>query len=598
MQSIQELVRKAEENYVRGDTKISKYVDYSMYEVIETIYAYLNSKHISGSTDSQGREKPFFNIVTAAVNIWYRATDIDRKNIRIKANKISDYTKGFLATVHLNSWMKKARFGQFLNEWGRALSQYGSSVVKFVEKDGVLHANVIPWSRLIVDSIDFGKNVKIEKLFFTPSELRQQDKYDKTVVDNLIANVSQAREDLEGHKKDNMSDYIEVYEVHGEMPLSFLTDEDKDEDTYRQQMHVISFQEKKDKGGFEEFTLYSGKEAKDPYMLTHLIAEEGRTLSIGAVESLFDAQWMQNHTIKNMKDQLDLASKLVFQTADANYTGRNVLTAIEQGDILIHADNQPLTQVNNGSHDIASLQAFAREWKVLSQELTSTPDAVRGNTMPSGTAYRQVAILNNEANSLFEIMVENKGLHLEDMLREFIIPHLKKQMNNGDEVAATLEAHDLTQIDSIYIPIAAKKAESRRVIGTLLEGGIPSPVDTAGAEAQIRQQLSTLGNTRFFTPDDAKKLNWNEIFKDFEWEVDIEITNENTDKEVVLTTLSTVLQNIAGNPGLLQDPNARMIFSRILEETGRISPIEIAQAQAQPQASPPANGGAGVLPVA
>jgi len=41
-----------------------------------------------------------------------------------------------------------------------------------------------------------------------------------------------------------------------------------------------------------------------------------------------------------------------------------------------------------------------------------------------------------------------------------------------------------------------------------------------------------------------------------------------------------------------------MIFSRILEETGRISPIEIAQAQAQPQASPPANGGAGVLPVA
>jgi hypothetical protein len=48
------------------------------------------------------------------------------------------------------------------------------------------------------------------------------------------------------------------------------------------------------------------RERKDPYMITHLIEEDGRTLSIGAVEYLFDAQWMQNHTVKNMKDLLDL----------------------------------------------------------------------------------------------------------------------------------------------------------------------------------------------------------------------------------------------------------------------------------------------------
>lgn len=47
--------------------------------------------------------------------------------------------------------------------------------------------------------------------------------------------------------------------------------------------------------------------------------------------------------------------------------------------------------------------------------------------MPSGTAYRQVAVLNQEAHSLFEIMVENKSLALEQMLREFILPFIKRK---------------------------------------------------------------------------------------------------------------------------------------------------------------------------
>lgn len=115
-ETIYDLVRKAEQNDQQGSTTISKYVTFDMRENIEKIDAYLNSKHISGDTDDMGREKPFFNIVTAAVNIWYRATDIDRKNIRIKASKAGDTVLSFLGTVHLQQWMRKSNFGQFLNE--------------------------------------------------------------------------------------------------------------------------------------------------------------------------------------------------------------------------------------------------------------------------------------------------------------------------------------------------------------------------------------------------------------------------------------------------------------------------------------------------
>ena len=63
--TIYDLVRKAEQDDLAGGTTISKYVTFSLRENIDKIDAYLNSKHISGELDSLGREKPFFNIVTA-----------------------------------------------------------------------------------------------------------------------------------------------------------------------------------------------------------------------------------------------------------------------------------------------------------------------------------------------------------------------------------------------------------------------------------------------------------------------------------------------------------------------------------------------------
>ena len=67
--SIHEIVREAIQNYTQGTTKLGKYVEKSMYETVERIDAYLNSKFMDGDKDSLGRDKPFFNIVTAATNI-------------------------------------------------------------------------------------------------------------------------------------------------------------------------------------------------------------------------------------------------------------------------------------------------------------------------------------------------------------------------------------------------------------------------------------------------------------------------------------------------------------------------------------------------
>lgn len=576
--TIYELVRQAEQNDQQGNTLISKYVTFDMRENINKIEAYINSKHISGDTDSMGREKPFFNIVTGIVNIWFRATDIDRKNIRIKSTKAEDTIMAFLGTVHLNQWMRKANFGVFLNDWGRTLARYGSAITKFVEKDGELYAEVIPWNRIIIDPIDFDANVKIEVLELTPAQLRKRKGYDKKQVEALIE-ATAIRTDMNGQNKDNKSGYIKLYEVHGELPESFITGNDKDDDIYTQQMHVVSFVQGNGTNEFDNFTLISGHEARDPYMISHLIKEDGRSMAIGAVEHLFEAQWMMNHSVKAIKDQLDLASKLIFQTSDGSFVGQNALTAIESGDIMIHAVNQPITQINNGSHDISSLQAFGQQWQQIAQNITSTPDALMGNNAPSGTAWRQVEALQQEAHSLFELMTENKGLAIEEMMREYVLPYLKKKLNNADEVSATLDIHGIDKIDAKYIKNEAIRRENEKATEAILAGEQPQ-MDIPSAEAQIQGELDDMGGQRFYKPSD---VSWKEEFKNFEWDVEVDVTGEASFSKEDMATLNTVLQTIAGNPMVLQDPNAKMVFNKILSLTGAVSPVEL---QSVPQTPP------------
>jgi hypothetical protein len=567
-----------ETDYIAGNTMLSKYVNFSLAETVDKIDAYLNSKHISGETDSLGREKPFFNIVTAACNIWFRATDLDRKNIKIKATKSSDMIASFLATIHLQNWMQKENFGQFLNDWGRTLSRYGSAVVKFIESEGELHRMVIPWNRLIVDQINFDNDVVIEVLELTPAQLRKRKGYDQEIVDKLIDSVV-ARETLGKNKKDNKINFIKLYEVHGELPLSYLTGKESDEDTYVQQMHVISYVAGKERGTFDDYTLIKGKEAKNPYMITHLIEEDGRTLSIGAVESLFEAQWMANHTTKQIKDQLDLASKLIFQTSDGNFIGQNALTSIESGDIMVHALNQPLTQVANNSHDITSLQNYGAQWKTLGNEITGISESMMGNAAPSGTAWRQVEALLNESHSLFELMTENKALALEDMLRTYIIPYIKKQMDTSEEITATLESYHLDKIDKMYVPYEATKRLAKKIIQEIIATGeVPqiSEADKQASTDQVKAELDAQGNQRFFKPDELTDMTWKELFKDLEWELEIDITGEQRDNQADMATLSTVFQTIASNPMALENPQAKLLFNKILTKTGTVSPIELA----------------------
>ena len=582
--SVANIIRKAEADFSSGSTQISEYVSFSLKETLDTIEAYIGSKHISGPTDTLGREKPFFNIVSAAKNIWLRATDIDRKNVKVKAGKEAHFMLAFLASIHLQEWMKKTNFGAFLNEWGRTLATYGSAVVKFVEKDGELNSEVVPWNRLIVDAVDFENNPVIEKLYFTPVQLRKNESFNQEMVESLIESSKSPRKNWGGQQKDNKSDYIPVYYLHGELSQAQyneakgLKDKEGDDKIFFDQMHVLSFTGNKTKG-HNDYTLYSGKEKKSPYLLTHLIKEDGLVLGIGAVEHLFEAQWMVNHSAKLIKDQLDLASKIIFQTSDANFIGKNALTQIENGEILTYQVNQPLTQLNN-KPDIAAMQSFGQQWETGGNRIVGISESMFGDTAPSGTAWRQVQTLLQESHSLFKLMRQNKAFHIEEMLNEFISDHIKSKMDTTDEIAATLESYQIKQIDRAFIPGEAIRVANEQIKSDIMAGKMTQAPDMMAIESQIQAKLNEKGNQRFIAPSDISTKRWKDVFKGFKFLFECDPTDEQKDNQAVMATYDTALKFIIGLQGRQMTPVEEYLFNGLISQTGHLSPVELSNLNA------------------
>lgn len=592
-QTLGDIVRKQEQEFTRGTTHPSKYVAHSMFETLARTEAYLNSKHITGETDSRGRLKPFFNIVTAMANVWFKGTDIDRKQIKLWAKNRKQWINSFFINLVLQDWMKHENFGIFLNEWGRVQSRHNSAMLKFVENSSGLHISVVPWNRLIVDSIDADAAPKIEVLELSEAQLRKRiktHKYDRDQVEKLIE-TKKERETIDKKKKDNKADYFKLYEIHGELSESLITDNEKDEDCVWQ-MHVKSFVggKERSKKEYDDFTLFKGREDGDPYMLTHLLKEDGRTLAIGPVEMAFDAQWIQNHGMKSIKDQLDIASKLLMQTSDPQFLGRNVLDELEHGDVLIHMPNQPLTQVYNASHDIVSWQNYAIQFKQVGREAAGISDALLGVQPKSGTAWRLQESILSESYSLFEIFTENRGLDIDRMLRERILPSLLKKYDHNEEIAALLEKNDLDKIDKLFIKNTAIRNTKKKLTEQILDPNAP-PV-TADMQTQmiaqetqnLQSDLQDMGNQRFFKPDE---VSWKEQLKDTEWDIEIDITQEAHDMQAMLATFNTALTMVT-KPGFDQNPKAQAIVGRILELTGAMSPVEF---NAIPAAAPTMTGG-------
>lgn len=571
---ITKFVKDKIELWERGNVQITEGLTFNAHQTLKKILYYTESKYESGQKDRRGKLKPFFNIVNFRVNVATRATDLDTKDIQIVADEPQFMPMSFLLQKEVYNWMKESNFAQTLNEMGNTRAKFGGVLVKkcIEQEEGEeeeLELEVVDWRNVIVDP-GCPDEMVIEKHYMTENELAEKD----GVWDGVREAIDVVRKTPAGK--------LEVFELTAELPEAYAP-EGGDEYTYRIQKFIMYNKTKSGKA----VIMYHEFLDEFPYKYLAWEKVNGR-LGRGIVEDGFEAQQWTNDAVIKEKEAMELGSKVIFKSTDPNIQN-NILSEVENGQIIKIAQGSDLAIANTITNNLPEFRQLIQSWDSQLEKTTSTFNAVTGETMPSGTAYRTTAILNQEATSMFDYRREEMGIFLVEIFTDWIIPYLLKKFNKAHILAAEFTPDELAAIDDSFANFEA----NQKVKASILAGNPIYAEDYAKLVAETKDLLKKSKDKRFLDIPKGQYKNWKP-------KVTILTTGEQKNKAVILESLNNVLMTAAKAPQVLTDPTLSKVFAKILEVSGSgispislgmgnsmtASPVEQAQAQAEAPVAP------------
>ena len=575
-----------------GRHEVVEGLNFHMYETIREAEFLTSGHYQTGDFDDNGDLKPFADIVTRLLENQRSAEEVDRSDMEIATDDPDYYTRAMLVSKFNQDWMTEQNISKKINDGIETRGKYGGLLVKVVESSDTLDLEVVDWNTFTGDPQDLITGLKVVNHFYTPSQLiaiAKERGWDmKAAVEAIELYRELELSDSSKEEKETQGEYILVREVTGDLPKTVI-EEGADEYDYVHQIHYIAGAEIRDEEGESRgVTLFSAELEESPYYYLPYKkrGSNERLLGIGVVERARHAQIQTNRAAQQYKRSMDFASTHVLQSASKNLKGKNVLTQMKSGAILQHDDGKPVTGVDMSPQALQYLDSYLAQWQNIIDRATGTTAIGTGEQKPGEMAYRLGAILDQNAQSSFDLRREEFNIFFNEIYRKRVIPWMVKQLKKKSVLKLKFNPEELRKLDQDVEQYKADEA----ILDNYFSGVYDNmpPMMKYLAMDEDRQAIIE-GLDR-----DLKKQKGRRIIIDFPdgyWDnvadkLYLTITNERRKKGVVLESLNNVLiQYLQYKPQLDQDPEARKLFNSIVETAG-LDPIDFSNSAPAQQASP------------
>ncbi|MCR4285448.1 MAG: hypothetical protein NUW00_00980, partial [Candidatus Kaiserbacteria bacterium] len=449
-------------------------------------------------------------------------------------------------------------------EMGETRARYGGVIVKKTQEKGEeMKIEVVDWKNLITDQVDIKKGVIIERHYLTPAELQAKD--------GVWSNVDEALSLYSKKGYTRADERIEVWEVHGEFPESYLSDEAETEDNedYGNQVHYFCVK------GAKQVHLYWAEEAEKPYKYLPWKRVSGRALGRGVVEEGNESQVWTNDAVMKEQSYMEWASKIFLKT-NSKKIGNNASTDHENGDIFVLEDNKDVSVLNLTTGIQPKFQEMLDKWWSQYERVTSSYDAVRGETPPSGQPYRLQALVSQSGSSHFDYRREEWGIFLKELFYDWVFPYIQKKLTKQHILASDFSPEELKKIDESF----ANHEANKHVMDRILSGEVVTIEEYEMVKQQYLGFLSQKNGKRRFldVPDN--------YYKDMKSKLSINITGEQKNKQAIMESLTNILQQMIPmvQMGIATPEDVKLILNRITEVSGvGLSPMSLSKGGQQAQ---------------
>ena len=569
-------VQIIKENY-DSPVEILEGLNFSQKDTIKMVEFYSNSRYLGGQKDEKGREKAFYQILNGMCDVENAAVDIDTKDINITADDKESYIDSFLLSKDIYQWIKNENFAQTLNDMKKTRTKYGALLVKkcTYTKDGkkTLKLEVPEWKNVITDQIDIENSPIIEVHYMTPMEIMKKKEWKNT--EDILKEASK----MPGKR-------IKIYEVRGEFPVSYFNEVDGRKTTSKEtefsyQLYILggSVEGKNNMSQANLMKpLYWENNTEKVYKYLSRKPKSGRAFGVGVFEEGEQAQVQINDVILKQNRALEYTSKVVGQSASKKLKGRNMYNEVEDGTILEHEENKPITALNlMPTGGLGQYENIREQWYQQIERSMSAYSAQRGDTPPSGTPFRLQASVLQQSSNVFEEIQEEFGIFITQIFNDWIIPFLSSTLNKEHLLAHDFSVEELQWMDKNI----AQNAANRKIKEMILNGEDITPQTEQAIIGETMTDLAGTKNTRFF-----KMLK--DSYKDVKYKVTVNVTGEQKNKAAVMETINNILTLYISNPNLATDPVAMQLFMKLVEISGAgISPVSLQSALQQRQSQSP-----------
>lgn len=600
-------MRDERADFLNNEVEVVPGYNFSQYNTIKKAHLYYNSHYEKGDYEEVNgvmRKKIFHNLSRWRCEVATKMIDMDIRDFMLVSNKEESDWNVFLLEKELKVWLKKNKMGQVLNEISRLLPVYGS-VVLYKTKEG---AQVEDLRYFYVDqSTDTLENARfiLKRLLLSHQDMRKMAKYGWENVQEAIDKFSgkyNTGYDLQGVStssqgsklfydgagtkqvlKASPAPIVEVFERYGEVPLSWFTNKEKDENEYVLAKYCVAGVDSSVTNtegvtiAEEGIVLYKEQIDEIPFKEVHYTKTEGRWLGVGIVEILFENQRVINQLKQAEALGHELGSLQIFQTRD-DTIAQNITTDLQSGEIL--KVKSEITPIPTEMRNVVGLQNSMAKIEEHSDALTFSRDVISGENAPASATLGAVQIQTQQTTAVFDYKKENIGLFLGEYIKDLVFPQIEKELNRAHVLRLTGTMAEMQKLRKNY----ATRYANSKIIQKAIAKDLPDP--SADGD-QVLQSLQEM-----FYQEGLKEISlhgdkiWTDIeekfFKDLDYEVDIVSTGENKNIYSQINNGSALLMALAKDPTMTTDPTKKKILFKVMSAMGwHMSELEDMESDAQ-----------------
>lgn len=569
----------AKETEYKQPIPVNESWDWSMKEHILLTELYSNSQLKSGKTEFT----PVKNITRPILNLQHRTEDIEVKDVQIYVDDPKNYHLSFLVKkYHDDVFTKENDMDTFFDELNVSRIDFGAGLSKKLNKPC---PEVVPLQSIaFCDQTDILSGPIGIRHYYSPDQLLAMEQFGWGKEENgATISIKDLIALSESEKKNNNTEnqsaktpgrYVEVYEVHGNLPASFA-DPKNDSMDYETRLFIVAFYQKKNSTDKQGVILYTAKESKSPFKLVKRDPVYGRALGFGGAEELFEPQVWVNYDMIRMQDMLDAAAKTIIISSDPGLATKNNLKDVDNLDILEVAPSTETRQLDTFPRNIQLFKNSIAEWEAHAQQMGAATEAVLGESPSAGTPFKLQQQVISQGLGLHEYRRGQYAKHLEEIYNDWIIPHIEKKICEGGVFLSELSLEEMQHVTEAMVTNMA----NQRVIEMVIAGEevTPDVVDTF--KELVRSEFKKRGNKHFIEILKGE-------FKGMRFKVKVSVRGKSKDLGAKTDNLVNVFRQIIANPSILQIPAMSSLFNQIIEYSG-LDPLDFSNleipAAAQPQ---------------